>query len=125
MHNVSLLTAQIYVSLRDFSKLQKLQTVFLEWKLAVEADKLLPDVNHLILSHITAKDQFRKSALYEELKRKLRALLVTLRQSILFSRGLQLLIAPNRGEYATVENDLPNKKIRYSSIWMFDVCCPR
>ena len=88
-------------------KLQKLQTVFLEWKLAVEADKLLPDVNHLILSHITAKDQFRKSARYEELKQKLRALLVTLRQSILFSRGLQQLIVPNRGEYATVENDLP------------------
>ncbi len=67
-------------------KLQKLQTVFLEWKLrlAVEADKLLADVNHLILSHITAKDQliqFRKSTRYEELKRKLRDLLVTLRQS--------------------------------------------
>ena len=41
--------------------LQKLQTLFLEWKLAVEADKLLPDVNHLVLCNITAKDKFRKS----------------------------------------------------------------
>ncbi len=47
----------------------------------MEADKLLPDVNHLILCHITPKDQFRKSTRYEELKRKLRGLLETLRQS--------------------------------------------
>ena len=47
----------------------------------MEADKLLPDVNHLVLCTITAKDKFRKSTRYEELKRKLRVLLVTLRQS--------------------------------------------